>query len=179
MEAGGLILLGTAGLAYLVYRTTRDKGSLGEYSWDMTYSGSSMPTDSRLPRGLRNNNPLNIKAFGFSWLGMVGQDEYGHAIFDTIEHGYRAAARDISHKAKRWGGFSIRKLTCTWAEANCNNYAAFVAGRVGVRTDQWLTIDGVHSLLPRIIHAMAVWENGTQYEGLIKTDEIRRGVSMI
>lgn len=52
-----------------------------------------MTEDTRVPRGIRNNNPGNIKAFGgIHWRGQRGQDADGFATFSSPRFGLRAIA---------------------------------------------------------------------------------------
>ena len=52
-------------------------------------------------RGIRNNNPGNIKyRKNDPWVGQVSQDKDGFAVFDKMEHGYRALVLNGMNRAK-------------------------------------------------------------------------------
>ena len=51
-----------------------------------------MAKKKQLPRGLRNNNPLNIRKGAQRWQGQTGNDG-AFCIFESMEYGYRAAFR--------------------------------------------------------------------------------------
>lgn len=48
--------------------------------------------------GLRNNNVGNLKPSGFTYVGQVGVDKIGHAIFSDMKYGVRALVMDLSTK---------------------------------------------------------------------------------
>lgn len=83
--------------------------------------------DSRLlgTRGMRNNNPGNLRA-GF---GQIGTDSGGYAVFPSREAGYNAAARQLVgyHNA---GLDTINAIVSKWAPASENNTQAYVSSVV-------------------------------------------------
>lgn len=114
------------------------------------------PLDNNV-RGQRNRNPLNIKKGGTSdWLGTVGYDEQGHAIFSSVEYGTRAALKDIQGKINR-GINTINKLVKIWAEANTDNYANYVATNSKIDKNKVLTFD--KETMRRVVYYMAIWES--------------------
>ncbi len=83
----------------------------------------------------RNNNPGNLKFRGQP--GAIGQDEQGHAIFDTYENGWKALLNQL--RLIIYGGSQVYKPDMTfydvfsrYAEANSKEYAEFVAASLGV-----------------------------------------------
>lgn len=77
------------------------------------------------PRGIRNNNPLNIEWNSVNnWNGQRGHDGR-FSIFDTPENGIRAGAKILDSYAKR-GIVTIQKIIETWAPAPENNVKAYV-----------------------------------------------------
>lgn len=80
------------------------------------------------PRGIRNNNPLNIRwNSANNWQGQTGRDSGGFSIFDTPVNGIRAAARVLDNYAKR-GLTTIAQIISTWAPAaDGNNVEAYVS----------------------------------------------------
>lgn len=82
-----------------------------------------------LPRGLRNNNPGNIRWIslaGKRWQGMLRDDGSGYAVFDSVQNGVRALAKELLLDEQR-GLKTIRAIISNWAPANENNTAAYVA----------------------------------------------------
>ncbi|MEC4091152.1 virion protein [Pseudoalteromonas rubra] len=112
------------------------------------------------PLGIRNNNPLNIEARE-RWLGAAG-DDGRFVIFETPEHGIRAAGRILRTYALRHGRKTVNTIIARWAPPEDDNdtegYIDFVANRAGVRPDKELTGDEY----PRVLEAMIQMENGQQ-----------------
>lgn len=150
------------------------------YSRRVQGSDTSVTSSASVPVSVRANNPLNIKSPGWTWNGEVGEDSQGHVIFDNQVSGYRAASIDILHKFKRGSVNTIHQLTCIWAEANCDNYARFVALRVGVEVDQTLSYTDVVHNLALILDGMALWESGhyqTDFTSL--TEGMNQGIRYV
>lgn len=77
------------------------------------------------PRGIRNNNPLNIEWNAVNnWVGLKGSDGR-FCIFDKPENGIRAAAKVLDSYAKR-GLVTIEQIIGTWAPKSENNVKSYV-----------------------------------------------------
>ena len=119
--------------------------------------------DTSLPRGYRNNNPLNIrKNAANAWKGKVvpGTDPLFEQ-FITMAYGYRAALY-LLRKYIGQGHNTIRKIINKWAppsENNTSSYVANVASRSGIGANTILSRDDQQSLC-KIAWAMAWSENG-------------------
>ena len=119
--------------------------------------------DTSLPRGYRNNNPLNIrKNAANAWKGKVvpGTDP-AFEQFISMAYGYRAALY-LLRKYIGQGHNTIRKIINKWAppsENNTSSYVANVASRSGIGADTILSRDDQQSLC-KIAWAMAWVENG-------------------
>lgn len=87
------------------------------------------------PRGIRNNNPLNIR-IGNTWLGeRPNPTDYSFEEFVSIEYGYRAAFCILRRYIRRYGKNTITAIVSTWAPANENNtqrYIDFVADKMQI-----------------------------------------------
>ncbi|WP_010605415.1 hypothetical protein [Pseudoalteromonas maricaloris] len=119
--------------------------------------GYFMKTGS--PKGIRNNNPLNIEK-GEDWIGMVG-DDGRFVIFETVEHGLRAAGRILRTYAFRHGRTTINGIISRWAppsENKTQNYINFVSKRAGIPSDRPLA----QAEYPKVMEAMIMMENGEQ-----------------
>lgn len=101
-------------------------------------SSYPMAKSNKIPRGIRNNNPLNIRK-GNSWLGeRHPQVDREFEEFQTIEYGLRAAFKLIRNYITGFGGKSakyntIRKLIRRWAPPTENatqRYIDFVCQQV-------------------------------------------------
>lgn len=106
--------------------------------------GSAAPgQDKSLPRGLRNNNPGNIRYGKFAQdQGAVGKDSGGFAIFQSAEDGLRALGQLLRSYARR-GLNTVRGVINRWAPPTENDTGAYVgavAKRLGVGEDQALNM---------------------------------------
>lgn len=78
------------------------------------------------PRGIRNNNPGNIRnAAGTVWVGQTGIDDAGFCVFDTPEHGIRALAKVLQAYQVKHGLMTIAQMIDRWAPPNENDTEAY------------------------------------------------------
>lgn len=115
-----------------------------------------------IPRGIRNNNPGNIKK-GNAWRGEISnQTDFDFEQFTTPEYGIRALGKILLSYEKRYGLNTVRKLITRWAPPNENNsnaYAEAVAKAVGVDADSRINVS---EHLPALVKAIIHYENGQQ-----------------
>lgn len=141
-----------------------------------------MERSRRLPRGLRNSNPLNIRhTNGCPWQGEVGQDA-GFCIFLDNAWGYRAAFRLLKTYNDRHHIYSVREIIRRWAppsENNTRSYIARVCNITGLRPQDNIVADSANEQdqqdAMRLVRAMAMVENGCGEERL-PMEEIERGL---
>jgi hypothetical protein len=118
------------------------------------------------PRGIRNNNPLNIKT-GDKWLGMIGEDE-GFLQFSEASYGIRAAARVLQTYQTVHHLHTIREIIHRWAPPADNNpsdeYARAVAIWAGLEPDDEVDVYDFDTALA-MLRAMVRFENGKPPEG--------------
>lgn len=114
----------------------------------------------RESRGIRNNNPMNIRADGTQWRGAVGDD--GEFVqFDSPVMGIRAAARILRTYRQKYGLSTIGGIVSRWAPPSENDTASYiksVAAKVGKIADADLS----DSDYPALMAAMIYHENGKQ-----------------
>lgn len=126
----------------------------------------------RKPRGIRNNNPLNIEK-GADWNGLSPlQTDNRFAQFIDHRYGYRAAARIVDNYRKR-GISTLAQIISTWAPSTENNTVAYinsVAAKTLLDADQTIRREHYAALFA----AMTVHENG---ENPYPIEEIEEGVS--
>ena len=77
------------------------------------------------PRGVRNNNPGNIRTTSDQWVGKVGVDDAGFCVFDTPEHGIRAIAK-ILIKYQSRGLTTLRQMIHAWAPETENDTESYL-----------------------------------------------------
>lgn len=121
----------------------------------------------KLPRGLRNNNPLNIRRSKDKWQGLKTlQEDREFFQFTEMKYGWRAAFRLLCHTY--YGKYklkTIRDIIYRWAPPNENGtlvYIRSVAERTGINADKELGDPATHAAQWLMLGmAMAIVENGT------------------
>lgn len=112
------------------------------------------------PRGMRNNNPLNLEA-SVNWSGMAGNDGR-FAKFNSMDDGIAAADRNLQTYAQKHGLKTVNGIIGRWAppvENDTRNYAQTVASDLGVDPNQELDMNDAE-VRSRLIGSMAKVENG-------------------
>lgn len=141
----------------------------------------------KTPRGIRNNNPLNIRRSKTKWLGEVDKitvkeyepverttEIYDRTFcqFQTLEHGWRAAFLLLKKYINNYGLCTIEKMIQRWAPPSENatrNYINDVSFHSCIYPDTELEFSDMKSMLA-IGAAMCICENGSAYDPL-KVDE--------
>lgn len=112
------------------------------------------------PRGIRNNNPLNIR-IGNTWLGERNNPtDNAFEEFVSIEYGYRAAFCILRRYIKRYHKNTITSIISTWAPANENNtqrYIDFVADKMQISPSDIIDYGDKVQML-RLVAAMQLME---------------------
>lgn len=140
------------------------------------------PVDpAKLPRGIRNNNPMNIRRDGTAWFGMaLDQDDPEFVVFDKPEYGIRAGARILKTYARE-GITTIREAITRWAPPVENNTQAYITNVCAAcALDQDQTIDlNSQSILFGMVKAIILQEEGTNHGDPWYADElITYGISL-
>lgn len=80
-----------------------------------------------VPRGVRNNNPLNIR-IGDDWQGLDEPSSDGtFCRFQALQWGFRAAFLILNNYYNRHGLHTIHKIINRWAPASENNTDVYEA----------------------------------------------------
>lgn len=74
----------------------------------------------KMTRGMRNNNPFNLRTSNSKWIGKVGVDDKGFVIFDSLTHGVRAGVINLTNGYFK-KGLSIKQIIAKYAPAEDNN----------------------------------------------------------
>ncbi len=113
-----------------------------------------------MTRGLRNNNPGNIRKNITKWLGLAdNQTDPDFFQFATPEYGIRAMAVTLNTYMTRYGLNTIRGMISRWAPPSENDteaYIAAVAKDAGVGPDDVIN----DANLPDIVAGIIKHENG-------------------
>ena len=137
-----------------------------------------------LPRGIRNNNPLNIRrTTKDQWKGMAeAQTDRAFVQFKSLEYGWRAAfyllTRTYYHKYRL---FTIRTIINKWAPPHENltsTYVENVSRLTGIPPDEPIGIPSDQPARWMMVGvAMAIQENGTDsldYFAMLRGWELAR-----
>lgn len=136
-----------------------------------------------LPRGIRNNNPGNIRLTKTVWRGSVPREQQtdkSFVQFQNIVMGLRAMMHDIIGDIARDKTNTIAKLIEEYAPRNENDttgYIAQVQRMTGIHKDAQLT--PTRTELFKIIRAKLVVENGANAASLISDAEIYEAMEQI
>ena len=140
--------------------------------------------DLAMPRGIRNNNPLNIRRTSTRWAGQIASDtERAFVVFMDMAHGVRAAAKVIQNYQRLYGINTVRRLIERWAPPNENHTPAYivaVAAALGVGQDDTLDL-AAHDILYKLIPAMSRVENGRRPDGSdwLRSEDVDAGLAML
>ena len=127
----------------------------------------------KIPRGIRNNNPLNIRV-GNNWKGEVANpSDHAFEQFTEMKWGVRAAFVVLRNYIVRHKCNTIRKIISRWAPANENNtlaYIATVSQRANIQPDEPISFDNTCQMIALLL-AMCFVENGLE----ISLDDVVEG----
>lgn len=129
-----------------------------------------------MARGIRNNNPGNIRHGASKWQGMSAQQTDKEYIqFDDPVYGIRAMAKLLKNYQSRYGLNTVSEIIGRWAPPNENITTAYVAAvsqKLGVSPDHQID---VVATLPQLVPAIITHENGMQpYSDAL----IKEGISL-
>lgn len=119
----------------------------------------------RRPRGLRNNNPGNIRQSSVRYTGEVQPSKDGaFKQFQSMEYGYRAMFVLLHTYARKHGINTIEGMISRYAPATENHTQAYidaVSEWSGVPSTSHLTTTNAEVMIP-IVAAMSRVENGVE-----------------
>jgi hypothetical protein len=118
-----------------------------------------------LPRGLRNNNPGNIRINNDLFQGEVRPSkDKSFKEFETMPYGYRAMFKILSSYYKNYKLDTIRKMITRWAppkENHTEKYIKAVSDYAGIPADDPININDREQMI-RIVAGMSKVENGVE-----------------
>lgn len=119
------------------------------------------------PRGIRNNNPLNIR-IGNTWLGERNNPiDPAFEEFVSLEYGLRAAFCILRRYIRRYHKNTVPDIVSTWAPASENNtqrYIDIVCQRSGISPTQQIRFED-ETTMCMLVEAMAFVECGQPIDG--------------
>lgn len=116
-----------------------------------------------MTRGLRNNNPLNIRHSKSPWRGLSTiQSDRAFCSFIAPQWGYRAALITLRNYQSKYGLHTVRAMISRWAPPSENNTQAYikeVCRRSGLDADKAVSLSNKDTAV-RLLAAMSRVENG-------------------
>lgn len=128
-----------------------------------------------LARGIRNNNPGNIR-HGDTWQGLSpDQPDKDFCTFLSPEYGIRAMAKILLNYRKRHGLSTVHGIISRWAPSSENNTASYIKAVSAACHVAPTEIIDVAEYLPDLVPAIIRHENGVQpYD----TATIHQGIAL-
>tara|TARA_B100000686_G_scaffold296912_1_gene328828 strand:+ start:1206 stop:1793 length:588 start_codon:yes stop_codon:yes gene_type:complete len=118
---------------------------------------------SKLPRGIRNNNPGNIRHSKDVWQGQSKtQTDSAFVQFNDPVYGLRALMKLVLNYQRKYGLNSVKKIIDRWAppvENNTDAYITNVAQHMGVKPTTPIDLED-HTTLIRLAKHITLHENG-------------------
>jgi hypothetical protein len=181
-NAGLFVALGAAVILWLYSRTQSGASAIS------AGTGMVLDTTGRIVtqiestvRGIRNNNPGNIRRSSVAWVGLAPvQDDPDFFQFADIRYGIRAMGKILLSYFNKYGLDTVTKIINRWAPPSENATGAYidaVAASVGVDPDQSIDLtDPV--VMGFLIDAIITQENGRVAAALVSTTAIDDGVQL-
>lgn len=117
------------------------------------------------PRGLRNNNPGNIRINNENFRGeIIPSADKSFKQFESMAYGYRAIFKLLTTYYTKYSLKTVRAMVNRWAPPNENHtekYVSFVAEKAGVLPDEEININNA-DIFCNIVAAISRMENGTE-----------------
>ena len=120
--------------------------------------------NSSLPRGLRNNNPGNIRKNSDVFQGEKTSSDKEFKQFKSMAYGYRAIFKILSNYYRNYKLDTIRKMISRWAPENENNTDAYikaVSDYAGIPADDPINVNDREQMI-RIVAGMSKVEKGRE-----------------
>ena len=125
--------------------------------------GGGFMTAAMLTRGMRNNNPLNIRRTSDPFIGLR-PEQLDPEFFQFVDpvYGYRAAARILRNYRNRYGLDTLEKIIARWSPPT-ENKTKEITERIAqrMRLSAKAPFD-LEPRLPELMSLMTLEENGRQ-----------------
>lgn len=112
-------------------------------------------------RGIRNNNPGNIRASSVHWVGELTPDPEGFCVFDTAQNGIAAMGRNLAAYQDAHGLRTVQGIISRWSATDQAVYITNVSNALHVRPADVIDIHNPNTLVA-LVKAIIQQENAAQ-----------------
>lgn len=115
-----------------------------------------------MSRGLRNNNPGNIRRSKVRYEGEAPSADVSFKAFESMAYGYRAIFVLLDSYRRKYGLCTIRQMLNRYAPPSENfteGYVRYVVAQTGIAPDESLDTLSPHDMVP-FVAAISKIENG-------------------
>lgn len=128
----------------------------------IAHTSDDMQTDTSIPRGYRNNNPLNIIISPENWPGKVSPNTDGKfEQFTSMAYGYRTAFVILRTYINKRGCDTLSKIITRWAppdENKTSSYIQTVCDITGFKPNTYINPYS-KTQMTSLVYAMSIVEN--------------------
>lgn len=135
-----------------------------------------MAKPKQVPRGIRNNNPLNIR-IGNVWMGEVMcPTDLEFEQFMSMEYGIRAAFVILRRYIRHYHLDTVQQIVSRWAprsENQTDSYIATVCQQMGIEKDTPIKYEDRETMY-KLVEAMSLVECGQK----VPMSKIEKGYAL-
>lgn len=135
-----------------------------------------MAKPKQVPRGIRNNNPLNIR-IGNMWLGeVINPTDLEFEQFVSMEYGLRAAFVLLRRYIRHYHLDTVQQIVSRWAprsENQTDSYIATVCQQMGIEKDTPIKYEDRETMY-KLVEAMSLVECGQK----VPISKIEKGYAL-
>jgi len=132
----------------------------------------------KMTRGLRNNNPGNIRISSTKWLGEIQPSkDKSFKQFKSLPYGFRALIKLLQNYQKLYGCKTVPDFIKRWAPSNENNTTAYiksVCSQMQIPSTHIINV-GDKATMVAFASAVAYQENGVKANRI----DIEKGWSLL
>lgn len=138
-------------------------------------------TVGNIARGIRNNNPGNIRKSSEAWQGLAAtQTDSAFFQFRSMPYGVRAMVKILRNYSTKYGLNTVQDIINRWAppvENNTNAYVLSVADDMGVQPTDYLNLDN-SDVVFSLVRAIIKHENGYAPALLVTDSAVWQGIQL-
>lgn len=174
--------LGGAFALYLYSRTQSGENAIAGATDSISETvGETVNQVVSAVRGIRNNNPGNIRKSAEAWQGLApDQTDPSFFRFVSMPYGVRAMVKILRKYSTSYGLHSVRDIINRWAPPNENDTGAYqraVANSIGTTTTADLNLDDGNTMFA-LVRAIIAHENGIAAALLVSDSAVWQGIEL-